>query len=129
MPCCHAPHSDRQTKRRVQPRYWERRSPQHCGVLLQLYFLQLYLCVSCISDSQNTMTKSKRRTLYQPHVCIYYSTVLFMYNLSQLGSCNYEQLRLAFLERPSGSSLVALKHFYLHCSALFLISVCSIVFS
>ena len=80
MPCCHAPHSDRQIKRRVQPRSWKmRRSPQHCGMLLQLYFLQLYLCVSCISDSQNTMTKSKRRTLYQPHVCTYYSTVLPIY--------------------------------------------------
>lgn len=65
------------------------------------------------------MTKSKRRTLYQPHVCIYYSTVLLMYNLSQLGSCNYEQLEVGFLERPSGSSLAAPKHFYLHCGALF----------
>ena len=74
-----------------------RRSPQHCGMLLQLYFLQLYLCVSCISDSQNTMTKSKRRTLYQPHVYTYYSTVLLMYNLSQLGSCDYEQLEVGFL--------------------------------
>ena len=43
------------------------------------------------------MTKSKRRTLYQPHVCIYYSTVLLMYNLSQLGSCDYEQLEVGFL--------------------------------